>query len=141
MKYLDLHNLYAHLPDIKKDYQSKKPFRYVMFENFFPADIAEQVLQEYPSVKDGKWDGTTYIDQKNKFQKRKFEYGSVMDTVFKELNAQPFLDWLQELSEIEAPLTGDAELFGGGLHQSTTTWITISIRRQSTTGGSTYWFI
>jgi len=104
---------------IKNDYQSKKPFRYVMFENFFSTEQAELIYQNYPSIENGKWDGTTYLDQKNKFQKTKFEENSVMDKVFKELNSSQFLNWLQDITEIEDELIGDAELFGGGLHQST----------------------
>ena len=69
-------------------------------------------------IENGMWDGTTYLDQKNKFQKTKFEENSVMDMVFKELNSKPFLAWLQDLTAMEAELTGDDELFGGGLHQS-----------------------
>jgi Rps23 Pro-64 3,4-dihydroxylase Tpa1-like proline 4-hydroxylase len=104
--------------DIKAEYQAKKPFRYVMIENFFLPEKAEQIYQNYPSIEDGKWDGTTYLDQKNKFQKTKFDENSVMDNVFKEMNSQEFLNWLQEVSEIEDKLLGDDDLFGGGLHQS-----------------------
>lgn len=118
MKFINLEELNRRLPEIKKEYQSKKPFRYVMFENFFPEDIVEQIHKGFPTIETGEWDGTTYIDQKNKFQKTKFESGSVMETVFQELNSKAFLAWLQELTEIEDELLGDDDLFGGGLHQS-----------------------
>ena len=103
---------------IKADYQSKKPFRYVVFENFFMPEKAELIYQNYPSIKEGKWDGTTYLDQKNKFQKTKFEENSILDKVFKELNSLEFINWLQEITEVEDKLVGDEDLFGGGLHQS-----------------------
>ena len=39
-----------------------------MFENFFSAEAASVSHATYPLIKNGQWDGTTYIDQKNKFQ-------------------------------------------------------------------------
>ncbi len=118
MKYIDLESLQRRLDSLKKEYQSKQPFRYVMFDNFFPEEAAKEILNCYPTIQDGKWDGTTYLDQKNKFQKTKFQEGSTLDIVFKELNAKPFLEWLEKLTDIDDELIGDEELFGGGLHQS-----------------------
>jgi len=118
MELINMKSLLERQANIKADYQSKKPFRYVMFENFFSTEPAELIHQNYPSIQDGKWDGTTYLDQKNKFQKTKFEKDSIMDNVFKEMNSSQFLSWLQEVTEIEDKLIGDEALFGGGLHQS-----------------------
>jgi Rps23 Pro-64 3,4-dihydroxylase Tpa1-like proline 4-hydroxylase len=119
MEFIDFKRLSEKKNDIKADYQSKKPFRYVMFENFFLPEQAEIIHRAYPTIQDGKWDGTTYLDQKNKFQKTSFEPGSVMDKVFHEMNSEEFLNWLQDVTEIEDKLLGDNDLFGGGLHQST----------------------
>lgn len=118
MKYINFDSLTERTEMIKKDFQSKKPFRYVMFENFFKPEAAEQIHENYPAIQDGMWDGTTYVDQKNKFQKTNFEAGSVLEGVFQEMNAPEFLKWLEEVTQIEAPLIADDALFGGGLHQS-----------------------
>jgi Rps23 Pro-64 3,4-dihydroxylase Tpa1-like proline 4-hydroxylase len=118
MQLINLAALQSRTAEIKADYQSKKPFRYVVFENFFDAETAELIHQNYPTIEQGVWDSTTYIDQKNKFQKTEFEQGSVMAQLFAELNSKPFLNWIQEISEIEEELIGDEHLFGGGLHQS-----------------------
>ncbi len=119
MRYIDLKVLNERLPLIKKQFNDAKPFRYVMFENFFPVEKADEILNAYPKIQEGVWDGTTYIDQRNKFQKTTFEPGSTLDAVFNELNAPDFLNWLQRLTDMEDTLLGDSELFGGGLHQST----------------------
>ena len=118
MEFIDINSLLERRSEIKKSYHAKKPFRYVMVENFFKADQAELIYQNYPSIKDGKWGGTTYIDQKNKFQKTEFDKNSVTNKVFKELNSKDFLTWLQDVTEMEAELFADDDLFGGGLHQS-----------------------
>lgn len=117
MKYIDINSLQDRLTEIRNDYQSKKPFRYTMFEGFFKKEISDQIYNSYPTITDGRWDGTTYIDQKNKFQKTTFENGSVFIDVFKELNSPEFLKWLGGVTEVP-DLLGDNELFGGGLHQS-----------------------
>ena len=39
-----------------------------MFKNFFIAEVASVSHDTYPLFKNEQWDGTTYIDQKNKFQ-------------------------------------------------------------------------
>ena len=118
MRYIDIETLNERLPEIKESYKSKKPFKYVMFENFFSSEIADSIHDNYPEIEYGKWDGTTYLDQKNKFQNTKFEEGSQMGVLFNELNSQEFLNWLQKLTDFEEELMGDEELFGGGLHQS-----------------------
>ena len=84
MQYIDIETLNKRLPEIKASYQSKEPFKYVMFENFFPSEIAESIHDNYPEIDYGKWDGKTYVDQKNKFQNTKFEKGSQMDVLFNE---------------------------------------------------------
>jgi Rps23 Pro-64 3,4-dihydroxylase Tpa1-like proline 4-hydroxylase len=117
MHYINFASLNERLPIIQKDFQSKRPFRYTMFENFFNELLANKVHQSYPTIKDGQWDGTTYIDQKNKFQKNVFDEGSLFSDVFKELNSPAFLTWLETVTGISR-LLPDEELFGGGLHQS-----------------------
>lgn len=117
MEFLDISKLRGRLEDIRADFDSKTPFRYTSFDGILKSDAAELILAAYPGVEEGIWDGTTYIDQRNKFQKSKFEEGSIFDRVFKELNGSEFCAWLSELSGIEQ-LEGDPELFGGGLHQS-----------------------
>ena len=118
MKYIDLDSLANRLPSLKKEYQNNKPFRYVMFDNFFSDEVAELIYSNYPDIENNSWDGTTYIDQQNKFTKRNFNADSIMNQVFQEFNAQGFIDWLNLLSDIERPLIADHTLYGGGLHQS-----------------------
>jgi hypothetical protein len=118
MSYINFESLNERLESIKKDFNDPaKPFRYVMFENFFYPDKAETIYDSYPSITDGKWDSTTYVDQKNKFAKTKFEEGSVLKNVFEEMNSKTLTQWLEQITGIK-DILGDEELFGGGLHQS-----------------------
>ena len=118
MEFINLSDLKKRLSVIKSEYQSKQPFRYIMFDGFFHPDKAEEIYSAYPAIEYGTWNGITYIDQKHKFQQTQFEAGSIMDRVFKELNSTEFTQWLQELTDFEDTILADEELFGGGLHQS-----------------------
>ena len=118
MELIDIDNLNKRLAEIRADYQSKKPFRYVSFENFFKGPKAELIYNQYPEIKNGTWDGKTYMDQNNKFHKTKFDQGSVLEKVFIELNSPEFTKWVEQVTEIDEILP-DPELMGGGLHQST----------------------
>jgi Rps23 Pro-64 3,4-dihydroxylase Tpa1-like proline 4-hydroxylase len=119
MELIDFESLKLRTSAIAKNFNSAKPFRYAVFEGIFTPIAAEWVLEKYPLISDGKWDGTTYVDQKNKFQKTRFDGEPVLEQVFRELNSQEFLNWLEEVTGIEH-LAGDTDLFGGGLHQSIT---------------------
>ena len=104
---------------ISSDFNSKIPFKYVIIDDFFKQEQAEAIYKSYPSLAKGMWDGTTYIDQKNKFQKTSFEHGSIFNLVFEELNSEKFIEFIQEITKIKEQIIGDKSLFGGGLHQST----------------------
>lgn len=118
MTYINLPDLTANLPELQLNWRESKPFRHLVYDNFFYPEKAEQILAQYPDVGRGTWDGTTYIHQKNKFILRRFQEGDLLHDVFNELNSPPFIQFLEKLSGIEA-LEGDKKLFGGGLHQST----------------------
>ena len=117
MSLIDFESLHKRSAEIGADFSARLPFHFTMFEGFFTANEAEKIYNSYPTIRDGMWDGTTYVDQKNKFQKTIFDSNSIFDGVFKELNSPEFLLWLEKITEIQ-DLVGDEQLFGGGLHQS-----------------------
>lgn len=89
----------------------------MVIDNFLFPQKAEEVLAIYPATNEGNWDATTYIDQKNKFQKSVQEQRALRE-IFEELNGEELRKWLQEITRIEEPLLADEKLFGAGLHQS-----------------------
>jgi len=117
-KFIDINKLIMSRDTLSKEYQSKSPYRYLVFDKILKKDAANAVHDSYPEIEEGTWDGKTYLDQKNKFQKRTFEKNSTMQNIFDELNSEEFLKWLNYVTKIEEPLIADPELFGGGLHQS-----------------------
>ena len=119
MNFIDFDSLSERERSIRNEFLSKNPYRYVVIEDFFKRDKLKLIHDSYPTISDGLWDGKTYVDQKNKFQKTSFESGSIFNEVFDELNSSTFLAWLERVTGIDK-LIADRELFGGGLHQSIT---------------------
>jgi hypothetical protein len=119
--FIDYDRLQAHMTDLKAQWNDpQKPFRYLVYDGFFKPEAAEQILAAYPDVTTGNWDGTTYINQKNKFALTKFgEEYPLLQQVFDEFNGGRFLHFVEDITSIQE-LLGDDELFGGGLHQSVT---------------------
>lgn len=117
MEFIDIDRLERDFAAIRANYQGKRPFRWTTLEGFFKPEKAEEILAAYPAISEGKWNGTTYIDQKNKFTQTSFDPGSVMDRAFGELNSEAFRKWLERVTDV-IDLEGDPKLFGGGLHQS-----------------------
>lgn len=118
MEFINIERIRQEKENWKASWNSKKPFRYFHCDNFLYEAKANEALESYPDPSQVKWDKTTYVNQKNKFQKGKFEEGSIFDRLFKELNSAAFLTELSEITGIDK-LLPDPELFGGGLHQST----------------------
>lgn len=119
MKYINIDKLKAEKSRLNEEWNTKSPFRYLYYDGFFFDHKAEQILEQYPDVTQGVWDGTTYIHQKNKFTQTRFPANSVLNEAFEELNSVEFRNYLTELTGIR-DLEGDEKLFGGGLHQSLT---------------------
>jgi len=118
---IDLTKLRSHITELKAQWDDpKKPFRYLIYDDFFHPEAAEMILAAYPDVTTGNWDGTTYINQKNKFALTKFgESYPLLQQAFNEFNGNSFLQIVENITGI-SQLLGDDELFGGGLHQSVT---------------------
>jgi len=103
---------------LKNEWRSRTcGFGYIVFDGMFKPDAAEEIYRNYPSIDQAAWSSTTYINQKNKFVKNKFDDSPFLQQVFDELNSDRFRALLEEITGIE-PLLGDDKLFGGGLHQS-----------------------
>ncbi len=118
---IDYDRLHIHLNELAQQWNDpQKPFRYLVYDGFFKPDAADKILASYPDVTTGNWDGTTYINQKNKFALTKFGAEQpLLQQAFDEFNGPKFLSVVEQITGIQE-LLGDDELFGGGLHQSVT---------------------
>lgn len=112
---LTLENLRARVFDLQREWSSKKPFRYVIIDDFLPTDFAEQILATYPEPDIEGWDDTTYLHQRKKFTKTS-GFSEPIGRFFVLTASPDFRDVISDITGIQK-LTDDPDLVGGGLHQ------------------------
>jgi hypothetical protein len=113
---INIGQLVANEAQIKLDFNSKKPFRYLVLENFLIPEVARKIYEEFPAI-DQHWVDANGIRTRNKWTNPCIA-GTVAEKFYQEVNSRPFLEWLGRVVEIEE-LLPDPNLFGAGYHQIT----------------------
>jgi len=115
MKVINLDQLIQNKHLLQQEFANKKPFRYLIIENFLHPTEAEKILQEYPAIDKEKW-----VDSNNAHSKKKWAQpcvkGSIASEFYEEVNSDEFLKLLSEITGIPN-LLADEELNGAGYHQ------------------------
>src|SRR6476661_7875350 len=101
----------------KERYANNPPFPNIYFTDFFNPVMLEEVLAEFPDLREGnthkiKNDGQVKLASKGTKQ---FGPATLAFTQF--LNSEAFINFLQELTSIKEKLIPDHEFLGGGLHE------------------------
>lgn len=106
--------------DCARRFQTAKPFPNICIDNFLKHDFAEQVRQSFPTYEQARDLGLGFnaVNERGKIQvtdSTKFR-GEVV-TLNDMLASPEFLDMMSKITGIQS-LLADAELAGGGLHQT-----------------------
>jgi hypothetical protein len=113
----DAMNLLVNPAAFKNDYQKATPFPHIQFQNVFPENVLEGVLEEFPRPKEIKW--IEFDDPRQK------KLGSRVGNRLREntlrflyyLNSAPVIQFLEELTGIKG-LIPDPYYEGGGSTKS-----------------------
>lgn len=97
-------------------YQSAGPFPHIVIDGFFDDQMLRAVLAEFPRPEDDVWRRYRNADERKLACNDWHQLGPATRTVLSELNAGPFIAFLQALTGIDH-LLPDPYLVGGGLHQ------------------------
>ncbi len=98
-------------------YMGAQPFPHTYFDNFFPTELLDRVLKEFPALQK-----EAPVQFANKYENKKAatlvedQFGPATREFAHFLNSQPFLDFLSELTGIQN-LIADAYFDGGGFHE------------------------
>lgn len=114
----DLLDLQTIAKNHSESYKKASPYPHIVLDNFFPDEVIRPVMETFPEPE--MWP-TSWGKRNDQFQKK---YGSrgrdlippIILHLIDELNSQPFLNFLSELTGIK-DLQADHELIGAGLHQ------------------------
>ncbi|QTC91474.1 2OG-Fe(II) oxygenase [Brevundimonas goettingensis] len=109
--------LAAEADALSEQFQTAKPFRYVVIDDFCDASKLEALLAQIPSPEDGSINKSRdYVFARNKFEKSNFrEIGPLFDEIYLDLMSDRFKELLQKI--VSRPTWIDPEFHGGGIHQ------------------------
>ena len=100
----------------KDKYKNADPFPSAYFDNVFNPEVLDQVLAEFPDMEKGT-DLHYNNPNENKYASRgEHRFGETSEMFAHFLNSQTFLEFLTELTGIDA-LIPDPYFEGGGFHQ------------------------
>lgn len=107
----------------KEIYANAQPFPHIVIDDFLQADVCQSALQEFPeptAIENwrntiAKFDSGAYAQHKKYGCSNILFIPPVLRQLIWELNSQPFLQILSEITGIENLIT-DPTLQGGGLH-------------------------
>ena len=116
MNIINKEKLLIDLDKNKIKFNSKKPFRYIILDNFLNLDFAENILNEFPLI-DKKWKDSRGHNTQNKWALPIVDNG-IASEFMSEVSSNEFLDYLSKLTLIP-DLIFDSKLSGAGYHQST----------------------
>jgi hypothetical protein len=92
------------------------PFPHVVFDDLAPGTVLDAVLAEFPGPDEVEWWRFDSPQERKLGSLDERIFGTCTRHLTRELNAAPFVTFLERLTGIEG-LVPDPHLWGGGLHQ------------------------
>jgi Rps23 Pro-64 3,4-dihydroxylase Tpa1-like proline 4-hydroxylase len=100
-----------------EEYITAEPFPNIYIDGLFQESFLNQVLEDFPDLSKGKGDKRYNDDNQVKMaSKGESRFTDNVKSLMHYLNSEPFLDFLSELTGIQA-LIPDPYFEGGGMHQ------------------------
>ena len=97
-------------------YLRADPFPHIVIDDFFPEEVLDGILREFPDPGAIDWQHFDAGTEKKLASKAEIQLGERTRGFIWGLNSQVFVSFLEELTGIEG-LIPDPHLWGGGLHQ------------------------
>lgn len=92
----------------------RKPFKYVVIDDFLQAAAARKIHSEYPAI-DKSWESGSGLHTRGKWGKPTMA-GTAAEAFYREVNSPEFFAWLSRITGIQNILE-DPALSGAGYHQ------------------------
>ena len=104
------------LDSLREEYKQGKPFNYVVLDNFFKEDVAEQLSKEFPDYNDDK----VWNIYKNPLENKRLTpdwnlFPALTYRAFTFLNTPEFIKQIEHIIGVEN-IKPDMGLHGGGWH-------------------------
>lgn len=109
-------DLYRVAKNCQEAYSSAHPFPHIVIDNFFPEDILNKILLEFPGSKEVDWQRFDSTAEKKLASTHESQMGDSTRYLLYYLNSSTFVSFLEELTGIQG-IIPDPHFSGGGLHQ------------------------
>lgn len=100
----------------REEYANAKPFPHIVIDNFFPEEVLDNILNEYPKAGDIDWQKFENKSEKKLANKHERYMGDNTRALLYQLNSSTFINFLETLTGIDG-IIPDPHFEGGGLHQ------------------------
>jgi len=97
------------------DYIKATPFPHAVIDDFFPPELLDKILDEWPDYQSEVWQQINHENSIKWASNARGGWGEVTQSTFKYLEADDFITFLEQLTGIN-DLLPDPSLHGGGLH-------------------------
>ena len=101
--------------DLTNTYLSNEPFPHIVIENFIDPHLALEGASQFPSQDDSRWIELFHYNEDKRMMTDISKMPEFFAALTSELNSQPFIEVLENLTGI-SQLKADPILQGGGLH-------------------------
>jgi Rps23 Pro-64 3,4-dihydroxylase Tpa1-like proline 4-hydroxylase len=106
------------LPKLRREFRENQPYPHVHLKEFLDPDIAAEMASEFPDMATDAWTRYKHQNENKLGLAKRSMFPQLLGQVVDELNSEPFVRWLSQVTGIPQ-LVSDEMLEGGGLHQST----------------------
>ncbi|HIK15182.1 MAG TPA: 2OG-Fe(II) oxygenase [Leptolyngbyaceae cyanobacterium M33_DOE_097] len=100
----------------REAYANAQPFPHIVFENFLPEPVLEDVLEEFPKPEQIEWQSFKTAAEKKLASRSEKQMGDATRFLLYQFNSSIFISFLEKLTGIEG-IIPDPHFEGGGLHQ------------------------
>ena len=114
--FFDQEQLVAQAESLHDKYMNANPFPHIYIDDFIPPAVLDDVLEEFPSIKDPQWDRFKNVSEQKLANNRDGLMGPVTRHVLSQFNSGAMCAFLEKLTGIEG-IIPDPYFWGGGMHQ------------------------
>ncbi len=100
----------------REEYANATPFPHIVFDDFLPPAVLEDVLAEFPKPDQIEWQSFKTAAEKKLASRNERQMGDATRFLLYQFNSSIFINFLEKLTGIDG-IIPDPHFEGGGLHQ------------------------
>ena len=112
--YFDPKTLNALAEKYRDTYRTAEPFPHCAIDNFFPQEVADRLLKDFPSRNEIAWEGSNSGNEVKSHTEDETQFPPFIRHVLQACNSSTFITFLEQLTGIDG-LVADPHFRGAGM--------------------------